>query len=186
MPLKTNHQFPKGFTFIEILIFMLILGIIATQALPTIQSGLEVSKMSEAASEIVVALQYAQLSAMTTGAESRVTIDQAADTILLERFNITGDIFSGATEMPENDIDSGAFVNMAHPFNRGEDYSIAFADEDRFYGVDITAVDFGGNNFVTFDALGLPSDAGTVTLSLGTNQTTLTVDASTGSITSSG
>ena len=186
MSLKTNHQFPKGFTLIEILIFLLILGIIATQALPTIQSGLEISKMSEAASEVIVAIQYAQLSAMTTGAESRVTIDHTGDTILLERFNITGDIFSGAAEMPENDIDSGSFANMAHPFNRGVDYSIAFADEDRFYGVDITAVDFGGNNFVTFDALGLPSDAGTVTLTLGSQQTTLTVDASTGSVTSSG
>ena len=186
MPSHTNHQFPKGFTFIEILIFMLILGIIATQALPTIQSGLEISKMSEAASEIIVALQYAQLSAMTTGAASRVTIDKTADTILLERFKITGDIFSGAANMPENDIDSGAFVNMAHPTNRGVDYSIGFADEDRFSGVDISAVDFNGNNFVTFDALGLPSDAGTVTLSLGNQQTTLTVDASTGRVTSSG
>ena len=186
MPSHTNHQRPKGFTFIEILIFMLILGIIATQALPSIQSGLEVSKISEAASEIIVALQYAQLSAMTTGAESRVTIDPTADTILLERFKITGDIFSGGAEMPENDIDSGAFVNMAHPTNRGVDYSIGFADEDRFYGVDITAVDFGGNNFVTFDALGLPSEGGTVTVSLGSHQTTLTVDASTGKVTSSG
>ena len=186
LSLKTNHHFPKGFTLVEILIVLLILGIIASQALPTIQSGLEVSKISEAASEVVVAIQYAQLSAMTSGAESRVTIDDTADTILLERFNITGDIFSGATEIPENDVDSGAFANMAHPFNRGADYSIDFADEDRFDGVDITAVDFGGNNFVTFDALGLPSDAGTVTLSLGSSQRTLTVDASSGSITSSG
>ena len=182
----TGYRHPKGFSLLEVVIVVLILGIVATQAVPTIQSNLEVSKISEAAGEIIAALQYAQISAMTTGAASRVTIDPNADTILLERFNITGDIFSGATEISENDIESGSFVNMAHPTNRGVDYSIGFADENRFDRVDITTVDFGGNDFVTFDALGLPSDAGTITLTLGSIQRTLTVDASTGKVTSSG
>ena len=184
--LSTNHQEPKGFSLLEILIVLLIVGIVSTQALPTIQSGLEISKISEAAGEIMVAIEYAQLSAMTTGAEARVTIDPDADTILLQRYRISGDILSGATEITENDIDNGSFVNTAHPTNRGVDYAFGFADDDRFSGIDITAVDFGGNNVVTFDALGLPSSGGTITLTLGSSQRTLTVDGSTGKVTSSG
>ena len=159
------------------------MGIIATMVTPTLMSGMEASKLSAAADEIAVALEYGQLAAMTSGAEMRVTIDAGADSILVERFEITGDIMAGGAQMAENDIDTGAFATVAHPYNRGEDYSIAFADEDRFKGVDIGSATFGAGNSVTFDAMGRPSDGGTVTLSLGARQVTLTVDALSGKVT---
>ena len=161
----------------------MLMGIIATIAMPSLQSGLEASKLSSAAGEIAVALEYGQLSAMTSGRQTRVTIDAGADSILVERFEITGDIMTGGAQMSENDIDTGAFVNMAHPFNRGQDYSILFADEDRFNNVDIGSSTFGGGNSVTFDAFGSPSEGGTVTLSLGVRQVTLTVDSLSGGVT---
>jgi Tfp pilus assembly protein FimT len=175
--------FQKGFTFIEILIIVLLMGIMATIAFPSIQSGLEASRLTAAAGEITVALEYGQLTAMTSGGQTRVTIDADADSILVERFEITGDIMAGGAQMPENDIDTGTFENVAHPFSRGEDYAILFADEDRLENVDIGASTFGAGNFVTFDAFGSPSDGGTVTLTLGVRQVTLTVDSLSGRVT---
>jgi len=185
VPPKVGRSFNKGFTLIEAMIIVLILGIIATNALPTLNSGLTDSKLSGAAGEIVTALEYAQLNAMTTGAKIRVTIDDTADTILVERFNIDGDIFGGAAVMTESDIDNGTFGTMDHPFNRGEDYLITFTAEDRFNGVDIASSVFGAGNSVTFDMLGAPSEGGTVTLSLGDKEITVAVDSLTGKVTSS-
>ena len=173
----------KGFTFIEILIVVLLMGIMATIAFPNLQSGLEASRLSAAAGEVTVALEYGQLAAMTSGGQTRVTIDADADSIIVERFKITGDIMAGGVQMSENDIETGAYVNMAHPFNRGEDYAILFADGDRFDNVDIGTSTFGAGNSVTFDAFGRPSEGGTVTLSLGVRQVTLTVDSLSGRVT---
>ena len=58
-------------------------------------------------------------------------------------------------------------ADMAHPVKRGEAYRIVFGDEDRLTGVAITGAVFGPGGSVTFDAVGSPSDGGTVTLSLG-------------------
>ena len=177
----------NGFTLIEIMIVMLIMGIVAMISLPTLSSALAEIRLSGTASEIVTALEYAQSTAMSSGANTRVTIDHTADTILVERFQISGDIMSGATEIPESDIDSGSFVTMAHPLKRGEYFSISLTSEDRFKGVDISSATFGAGNSVTFDTLGAPSEGGTVTLVFGTGsrQATITVDPLTGKVTSS-
>lgn len=181
----SDGRLQNGFTFIEILIILLLMGIMATIAMPSLQAGLESSRLTAAAGEITVALEYGQLTAMTSGGQARVTIDADADSILVERFEITGDIMTGGAQIAENDIETGTFTNLAHPFNRGEEYSILFADEERFEGVDISASTFGAGNSVTFDALGRPSNGGTVTLSLGDRQVTLTTDALSGRVTSS-
>ncbi len=182
---KPQRGLHDGFTLVEALIIVFILGIVTALAIPTLQSGLAESKLAGASSEITVALEYAQLVAMTSGEETRVTIDAANDTILVERYEISGDIMGAATEIAENDIESGAFATVAHPASRGKDYNIIFADEDRFDGVDIVSATFGGGQTVTFDTMGIPSNGGTVTLSLGSNQVSLTVDALSGKVTSS-
>jgi hypothetical protein len=74
---------------------------------------------------------------------------------------------------------------MQNPMNRGTDYQIVIPDLDRAKEVDIAVVDFGGGEVVTFSALGSPSAGGSVTLTLGSRQVLLTVDALTGQITAS-
>jgi type II secretory pathway pseudopilin PulG len=182
---KPKRMLHGGFTLVEALIIIFILGIVATLAVPTLQSGLAESKLAGASGEITVALEYAQLVAMTSGSETSVTIDAANDTILVKRYEITGNIMGTETQIPEGQIDFGAFVTVAHPASRGKDYYIVFADEDRFDGVDIVSTTFGGGQ-VKFDAMGvpIPSGGGTVTLSLGGNQVIVTVDAL-GKVTSS-
>ena len=122
---------------------------------------------------------------MTAGKQTRATIDAGADAVLVERYRINGDILGGASEMPQNDVESGSFVTMSHPINRGEDYNIVFANEDRLNGVDIASSVFGAGNSVTFDATGSPSDGGTVTLAFGSGQIIITVDSLSGRVTSS-
>jgi len=183
MGMKTI-DFQRGFTLVDLLIVVSVLGIIATVAVPSFQSGLEKSKLSGAASEIFIALQHAQFSAMTTGGTTRVTIDDGTDTIVVERFQLTGDISGGGAEMSEADIETGGFVTMAHPVKRGEEYTIAFSDEDRFSGVNISSAAFGSDNYVIFDALGFPSAGGGAVVSYGALQHKLYVGPL-GSITSS-
>ncbi len=181
---KPKRGYHNGFTLVEVLIVVFILGIVAILALPTLQSGIAESKLAGASSEIAVALEYAQMVAMMSGAQTRVTIDATNNTVLVERSEISGDIMGADTELPENDIDSEAFVTVAHPASRGKDYNIVLAAENRFEGVDLVTATFGAGNSVTFDALGIPSDGGTVVLSLGSTQVTLTVDSLTGKVTS--
>lgn len=183
---KPKRMLHGGFTLVEVLIVVLILGIVATLALPTLQSGVAESKLSGASSEIAVALEYAQMVAMMSGEQTRVTIDATNNTVLVELSKISGNIMGAETELPENDIDIKAFVTAAHPASRGKDYNIVLAEENRFEGVDLVTATFGTGNSVTFDALGIPSDGGTVVLSLGSTQVTLTVDSLTGKVTSSG
>jgi type II secretory pathway pseudopilin PulG len=186
---KPKRMLHAGFTLVEALIIIFILGIVATLAVPTLQSGLAESRLAGASGEITVALEYAQLVAMTSGAQTRVTIYAASDTIRVERFEISFDIMGADIEIPvpEDDIEGGDWAIVDHPASRGKDYEIAFADEDRFDGVDIASANFGvvpPTETVTFDAMGVPSDEGTVTLTLGGNQVIVTVDAL-GKVTSS-
>jgi type II secretory pathway pseudopilin PulG len=176
---KSKRGLHAGFTLVEALIIIFILGIVVTLAVPTLQSGLAESRLAAASGEITVALEYAQLVAMTSGGQTRVTIDAANDTFLVKRYEITGNIMGTETQIPEGQIDFGAFFIVAHPASRGKDYEIAFADEDRFDGVDIVSTTFPEElgKTVTFNSMGVPSGGGTVTLSLGGNQIIVTVDA---------
>lgn len=186
--MKTYHQRAKdhhGFTLFELLVILMILGIVAAHAFPTLQGGLAGSKRSAGAAEVAIALEYAQLNAITTGVQTRVTFNSGADTILVEQYKISGTITGSATVIPQNDIDTGAFATMAHPSKRGENYLIIFANEDRLNGVDIVSASFGVNNYVTFNAQGAASAGGTVTLAYGGRQATVTVDALSGKVTTS-
>ena len=176
---------PQGFTLIEILTIVLILGIVATFALPSLQSGIGKSRLSGAVSEIVSALEYARLAAMSSGEKTRVTIDPDSDRLLVESFKINGDPLSGATRIPETDIDGGTFVTMPDPVKVGEDYVIGFGGEGRFHNVRVASSVFGDGFYVIFDQEGTPSSGGTVLLTYGDEQRTITVDALTGDVSSS-
>jgi type II secretory pathway pseudopilin PulG len=180
---KPKRGLHGGFTLVEALIIIFILGIVVTLAFPTLQSGLAESKLAGASGEITVALEYAQLAAMTSGNQTRVTIDADEDTILVESFKISVDITGTETQFSATQIENGgAFATVPHPAKRGLDYYIVFADEARFDGVDVVSATFT----VTFGAMGIPSTGGTVMLSLGSKQVSLTVDSLTGKVTSSG
>ena len=172
-----------GFTLVDLLAVVLILGIIGTIGLPSINAALEDYRLSGAIEEIVTALEYARAVAINSGSETRVTIDNTADTVLVEKFVITANLLGIETTLPEADVEGGSYTVMELPMNRGTDYYISFSDDERFDGVDITSSSFGAGNLVIFSALGTPSDGGTVTLTSTNRQAVITVDTLTGRVT---
>jgi len=175
----------KGFYLVDFAILLIVLGIVALLGLPMMLSAIGETRVSNASGEIAVALEHAQLVAMISGGKTRVTVDAAADTVLVEQFEISGDIMGGGATLAEGDVETGAFAAVPHPALRGEDYLIDLGAEQRFEGVDIVAASFGGDTFVEFGALGAPSEGGTVTVALGDSQVILTVDAFSGRVTAS-
>jgi type II secretory pathway pseudopilin PulG len=172
-----------GFTFMEILIVVLIVGITTMVGWPVLNAAMGVSRLSGAAEEVVNALEFAQLTAMTSGQRTRVVIGAPLDRIAVRQFIITADLFSGGDTMAAADVESGTFALMGNPANKGTDYEIDFSTESRFQGVDITASNFDIADPVYFDTLGAPSNGGTVTLALGGRQMVVTLDALSGKVT---
>ena len=180
---RLNLWFPAGYTFIELLIVVLLIGIMVMVAAPALNSGLNDVRLTGAAEEIVTALEFAQITAATSGSRTRVTIDAATGTIVVEKFSIGIDLLGGESELNEDGVEGGVFALTERPMNRGVNYSISLPDESRFSGIDITAAAFGAGNFVEFDTLGAPSDGGTVTLAMSDRQIVVVLDSLAGKVT---
>jgi len=178
-----NLPSSAGFTLVEVVIVTLLLGIIAMLGLPTLNSAMVDSRLSTAVEETVNALQYAQLTSMTSGRETRVVIGAPQNRIAVRQHKTNADLFGGGDELVAGDVESGTYELMQYPLNKGTDYEISLPDESRFRGVDITASDFNVEAPVFFDTLGAPSKGGTVTLTLGGRQMVVTLDALTGKVT---
>jgi len=87
MSTQLNLRLPTGYTLVELLIVVLMLGIMVMAAAPGLNSGLNDARLSGAAEEVVTALEFAQMTAATSGSRTRVTIDAAMDTIIVERLS---------------------------------------------------------------------------------------------------
>ena len=179
----TKLQLSDGFTLIEILIVVMVMGIIATISLPSINSTLAGARLRGAAYEVVTALEYAQLTAMTAGREIQVCIGNSNERIRVKQYVSNADFFTGGDELAENDVENGTYQVMPHPLKKGLDYNFDFPDIDRFKDVDITISDFNCGANLTFDAQGAPSFGGSATLALGSEQIVVTLDALTGKVT---
>ena len=177
-----NQEAPTGFTLLETLIVLLVLGIVAMVSLPALNGALEDSHLSSAASEVVNALEFAQLNALSSGSKTRVTIDSGTDTILVEQFMPPVGLLGSEPQLNESDVEGGTFVVMGNPLNRGTDYNISFTGANRFTGADITSVAFGADNSVVFDPQGSPSNGGTVSLTVGNRQVVVNLDSQSGKV----
>lgn len=172
-----------GFTLLELLIVVVVLGIVASVALPLMASAVTEARLNAAASEIVTAIEFAQLTALTTRRTCRVTIDAAADTLLVEQIVHDASLLGIETQLAEATVEAVSMVRVPHPMLPFEDYEVDFTDPNRFSGVDLVSATFGGANFIEFQALGMPSSGGSVTLTAGDFQTVLTVDGLSGKVT---
>ena len=156
-------------------------------ALPMMNTALEEARLFAGADEVVTALEFAQLTALSTGRPCKVIIDAAADIPLLsvEQIEYGVDFMGTETELDEVDVETEAYAPMAHPLKLGTDYNINFGDDPRFEGVTVVSAVFGADNFVVFDALGAPSTGGSVTLAFRVRQVVLNLDALSGRVTRS-
>jgi type II secretory pathway pseudopilin PulG len=164
------------------MIVLLLMGIFAMLGLPALNAAKGDARLSGAAQEVVNALEFSQLTAIS-GRQTRVVIGAPEDRIAVRQFTITADLFAGGDTLVAADVENGTYDLMGNPMNKGMDYQIDFPVDSRFQGVDITASNFDVGNPVHFDTLGAPSKGGTVTLALGGRHMVVTLDALTGKVT---
>ena len=175
----------RGFTFLEVVIVVSILGILAMLGMSALTAAVDDTRLSGAADEIATALEFAKLTAVGTGRQTRVVFDKNAESIEVEQFETGIDLMGSETELAEAVIEGGAFSPMDHPLKRGDNYLIDFSSENRFKGVDLIEALFNSTNIAAFDSRGHPSAGGSVTVGVGDRQVVLTVDSQSGKVTRS-
>ncbi len=123
----------KGFTFIELVLIIVIIGIIAVVAIPKMMDIGEV-RLAAALEKVAADLRYAREFAMNHNSRSKV-------------------VFS-ANEYTIYEESAGAWQIIEDPATR-DDYTILL-DSGLYRGVTIASVTFDGGSEVQFDALGAP------------------------------
>jgi prepilin-type N-terminal cleavage/methylation domain-containing protein len=158
-----------GFTFIEILIVIVIIGIAAMIAVPMISSSASM-QIHSAANMIAADLEYAKSMAISRGQNFSVVFDPDGNS-----YQIQG---------PSGVID--------HPVKKGFPYTINFQGDSRLDQVDIVDAVFNPNSSPTimFDYIGSPKNGegsdligeGVITLQAGEITKTISIEAVTGYI----
>jgi prepilin-type N-terminal cleavage/methylation domain-containing protein len=161
----------NAFTFVELIVVMVILSIVALLAIPMISSAADVQVRS-AANMIAADLDYAKSMAITTQRNYWVVFDPANESYEVH--------------------DSDGVIE--HPVNVGSDFVVDLANDSRLSRVDIVSADFdpGSQPSVTFDYLGSPYsgtstanllNSGVISLGAGSFTMTVTVEPMTGYVT---
>ena len=147
-----------GFTLIELIAVIIIITIAAMIAVPMLGSSAG-TQIRSAADLITSDLEYAKSMAISTQRTHTVIFDESA-----ESYKIT---------------DANGVI--PHPLTN-KDYVISFKADKSLSRVDIVDADFGSAEQVSFNHLGSPDNGGSVTLSAGTKNMTVSVEAVTGFI----
>jgi len=172
----------RGFTVAEMVVVVMILAIIAATGIPLLTTSMNHYRLRGAAEEVVNAIQYAQMSAVTSGMRTRAIISPTGQSISVSQYMQTANLVSGGNQLAAASVESGSYVYMEYPLKRGVNYLINLSAEDRFRGVYIIWSDFNLLLPLSFNAQGKPSHGGNVILVLSGQQMTVNVDALTGKV----
>jgi len=154
--MKLSSRFQKrGFTLIEIIMVVVILGIVAFMAVPMVSNAADV-QVRAAANRIAANIDYAKSMAITHQRSYSV-------------------VFDPANESYEVQDESGDVID--HPVNPGS-FVVDFSTDSNLSRVNLVDVDFDSDSdhAITFDYLGSPYSGLDTTSPLNTGQITLTAD----------
>jgi len=140
-PLQTvrEQSYLTGFTFIEILIVIVLIGITAMIAVPMISSSASMQIYS-AANMIAADLEYAKSMAISRGQNFSVVFEKENDSYSIKQ--------------------EGSEEPIQHPVKKGFPYTVNFQSDSRLDQVDIFDAVFNPNSSttITFDYLGSPKN----------------------------
>ncbi len=153
MPVDTRTS--RGFTLVEVVIVVLILGILAAVAAPRFAGALHRARAEEAAKRIQVDLGYAREKAISSSSPLTVSFTPLTD-----------------------DYTIPVLADLNRP---GRQYAVALNSSP--YNAALVSATLGGDGDVQFDRYGIPDSGGTITVESGGYQQTVTVNADTGKAT---
>jgi len=191
--LKVLSFTDRGFTLLDLIIVVMILGVMSMLILPQIGSMANQSKLDSAAWELVSAFQYAQTMAIEYQRPFQVKVFRASSR---NQFSVKDhQSESDASAYPGSDPPLYTYGRIYHPVDK-KPYIIDFDDvesgvagevstREEFRGVTIDSVPGGGDDAeIVFypDGHSGNSDSEAV-VSLGSETRTITVDGFTGKVT---
>jgi prepilin-type N-terminal cleavage/methylation domain-containing protein len=150
-----THPTPgDGFTIMELMVVLLVMGIVAAAATPSFFSSLQYHEIETAARRVVLDLEQARHSARVRSQTQSVTFTNAT----------TYTLSSGVTSLKSS---SGTYsVDLSQPP----------------YDLDGVTLNLGGPSSVSFDGFGNASVSGTIVLQLGDQTRTVRIDNANGQI----
>ncbi len=151
-----------GFTLVEVMIVLLILGIVLAVAVPLMNSTLDGMELEGATSEVVSAIQYVQSLAIKEGVVYGVEFFPSENRFRCYKLATDETIY--------NPLDKKLYI-------------VDFTAEGPLNGVDIVSADFGGMPEIVFNSLGEPSSGGTIFLGYAGFQKTIMVSTPIGKVT---
>ena len=181
-----------GFTLLDLLIVVIILGVIGMMILPQIGSIANQTKLNSAAWELISAFQYAQTMAIEYQRPFQVKVFRSSgrNQFLVKDHQYESD----ASAYPNNDPPIYSWGRIYHPVDK-KPYIIDFDDvqssvagevstREEFRGVTIDSVPGGGNDAeIVFYPDGHSGNSDSVVvMSLGSETKTITVDGYTGKV----
>lgn len=156
-----GHRKRSGFTAVEIVVVVLVIGVFAAVAVPRYAGSLAHARLEAAAQRIAADLARLQRLARTTG--DTVTIEFAMDENVSE--------YAVASDWQPGDLDSPR--NAAEP--------IEVVDLTVYpYEVTIASADFNNDPILKYNGYGVPDSGGTIVLRVGQSTKTILVDPQTG------
>ena len=144
----------RGFSYVEIVIVVLVLGILTAAAVPKYADTLVRMRLDAAARRIATDLATAQARACATSSSQTITftLPPAGN-----RYEIAG---------------------MSDPDRPGVTYAVNLAEAP--YQITLGAVDLGGDATLIYNGYGIPDSAGTIVIQAGKYARRITIDPDTG------
>jgi prepilin-type N-terminal cleavage/methylation domain-containing protein len=135
---------PKGFTFIELIIVIIIIGILGVAAFTRIANNLDPIKVRAAIEQI------------TSDIEQTKALSMAHHDTISIAFDITNDSYAIYTGPVGSETLMTDYL--------GSDNGVISFDQAEYSGVDITSAIFGNSSIISFDPWGNTILGGTITL----------------------